>query len=404
MQASEFPSKTHILLAGSLIVTATSQSSSSPVICLRTLTGEEHTLACPTAYSENITAIVLDQGAPSNRRIRLAAFLSSGEFRVFCVNHDLPSSSYAELAYTPSRRSNRTCPIIHAAYHHPLLITLSETFTISVYDLSSGSAVLMQTLGSFTSFPPTSLVLSRSSTSTYKLVIAYAIPVYPAHWTVGATELMIAGPASISELPQSSSLLISEPHTPMTIIHTRTTRALDVPQGWVDERKLSAMREQWTRKVASVADTQTDGKWVVLAPDDPSLRSSLPSSSPSGPPPSKFSGTSLYSFTGLQLYRLSFPSLTSVSSATPKLTFVRTLHGQLGPVAALSLSDGRCVSIGVNGSIWVWDLESTLGTEIAGPSFDVDRTLVDAKRGIVFDERRIVTSTNEHVVERRFDI
>ncbi|KAJ3989945.1 hypothetical protein F5890DRAFT_1483678 [Lentinula detonsa] len=405
---TEPPKQSHMLLAGSLTITATSESSSCPLIYLQNVIGDEHTLACPTVQSAHVTALALDQSAPSSGHIRLVSFLSSGDFIVFSVNHNHPASSIMELSHTPLRRSIRVCPIIQAVYHHPLLITLSEAFTLSIYDLSSGSAALTQTLSSFTSFPPTSLVLSTTSTATYKLVLAYAIPVYPAHWSVGATELIIAGPASNCELPHSSSFLAST-HTPMTIISTRTARALDVPQGWVDEKKLRLMREQWSRKVSRVADTQTDGKFVVLAPEDLGSKpyASL-ASSPSSSPSSTHHASTLYSPTGLQLYRLSLPSSTSISSSAPKLTFVRTLHGQIGPVAALALSDGRCVSFGVNGSIWVWDLESTSGTAVATTltdrSFDdVDR-LANAKRSVVFDERRIVTAVNERFVERRFDI
>ncbi|KAJ4477041.1 hypothetical protein C8J55DRAFT_561688 [Lentinula edodes] len=404
--------QSHILLAGSLTITATSRLSSCPLIYVQDVAGEQHTLACPTTHIAHVTALALDQSAPLSGHIRLISFLSSGDFRVFSVDHNRPASSSTEVSYTPLRRSSRVCPIIQAVYHHPLLITLSEAFTLSIYDLSSGGAVLTQTLSSFTSFPPTSLVLSTTSAATYKLVLAYAIPVYPAHWSVGATELIIAGPPTNSELPRSSSFL-APTHTPMTIISTRTARALDVPQGWVDEKKLRVMREQWSRKVYRVADTQTDGKFVVLAPEDTHSEShgSMPSSPSSTPSPSSSSppyASSLYSPTSLQLYRLSLPSSTSVSSSGPKLSFVRTLHGQMGPIAALALSDGRCVSFGVNGSIWVWDLESTTGAEVAAPKTeklsDGAPGLTSAKRSVTFDERRIVTAVNDHVVERRFDI
>ncbi|KAJ4483277.1 hypothetical protein J3R30DRAFT_3447351 [Lentinula aciculospora] len=409
------PKKSHMLLAGSLTITATSQSSSCPLIHLQNVAGEEYTLTCPTSHSANITSLALDQSAPSSGHIRVVAFLSSGDFRIFTVNHNHPAYSAMELSHRPLRRSTRVCPVIQAVFHHPLLITLSEAFTLSIYDLSSSSATLTQTLSSFTSFPPTSLVLSTTSVSTYRLVLAYAIPVYPAHWSVGATELIIAGPPSSSDLPHSSAFL-GPAHSPMTIISTRTARALDVPQGWVDEKKLRLMREQWSRKVSRVADTQTDGKFVVIAPEDPGSRPyvSSPSSSSSSTPSSHNSllsstahASSLYSPTSLQLYRLSLPSFASISSSAPKLTFVRTLHGQLGPVAALALSDGRCVSFGVNGSIWVWDLESTTGTQVAAPiddSFDDAFELTNAKRSVGFDERRIVTAVNEYVAERRFDI
>lgn len=61
----------------------------------------------------------------------------------------------------------------------------------------------------------------------------------------------------------------------MTVTSTRTIRAFDIPSGWFDAHKLAAMKAQWDRKVRRVADTQTDGKWVVLAPgeDPPGLAS-----------------------------------------------------------------------------------------------------------------------------------
>ncbi|PIL33892.1 hypothetical protein GSI_03598 [Ganoderma sinense ZZ0214-1] len=274
-----------------------------------------------------------------------------------------------------------------------------------------------QTLSSFTSYPPSSLVLSTPSATTYKLILAYAIPVYPAHWTVGATELIISSTRADR----------------MVVVNTRTTRAIDIPPGWVDETKMRAVREQWDRKVARVADTQTDGKWVVLAPgqnlplldaDTPgvttphssSLTSSSSSSSPaSSPPLPTYVSSSMYSASGLQLYRLHLPASPSGSSL-PRLTFVRTLHGQLGPVSTLALSDGRCVSLGVNGSIWVWDLEAGTGTEVsagttaAGDEGDTQwerarLRLASGTRGaVVFDDRRIVSACGAGVEVRRFDI
>ena len=81
---------------------------------------------------------------------------------------------------------------------------------------------------------------------------------------------------------------------------------------------------------------------------------------------------------------------------------MRTLHGPLGPVSALSLADGRCVSLGVNGSIWVWDLEGGEGTEIAQPVDGCKQA--DGRGTVVFDERRIVTSGVRGMEERKFDI
>ncbi|KAI0666607.1 hypothetical protein C8Q78DRAFT_1058367 [Trametes maxima] len=419
---------THLLLAGSMTIMALSEPTARPTILLTSPGHKSYILPCPSSRAgvmAYITSIALDQSPPSSgHHGKLVCFLSTGEFSLFSIDHQSPSSSSRLLTYQPSGRSLRSAPIIQAAYHHPLLVTLSQTFHLSLYDLSSNSVKHTQTLTSFTSYPPSSLVLSTQSSGAYKLILAYATPVYPSHWSVGATELVIT----------------SEGASRMTVSNTRTTRTIDVPQGWVDEDKMRAVREQWSRKVARVADTQTDGKWVVLAPGQvlpattpvtPIPSGSVSPASSSTPPSSPGSGTtytssSLHTASGLQLYRLYLPSSTS-SSSSPKLSFVRTLHGQIGPVSALALADGRCVSLGMNGSIWVWDLEAGTGTEVSpgitGPLDDASddgddkddsamdpfeavklRAATGAQGSVVFDDRRIVSSHGTEVEIRRFDI
>jgi len=149
-----------------------------------------------------------------------------------------------------------------------------------------------------------------------------------------------------------------------------------------------------------VADTQTDGKWVVLAPAFcPPLSSTLSSSSDSNLETSSFVSSDLHSPNIMQLYRLSLPS----SSSAPKLVFVRNLVGPMGPVSALALADGRCVGLGGNGCVWVWDLESGRGVEVAGAR---ERVGSWERGSIAFDERRIVSAgpDGDGVVARRFDI
>lgn len=325
--------------------------------------------------------MAIDQSRPSCATskqvsfLRFAAFLSTGEFNIYEYD-PLSYSPSPKLAYIPLPRHRS--PVMHAAYHHPLLVTLSHTFTLMVYDLTGDTITHTHSLSSFTSHPPTSLILSAMPSSTsYKLVLAYAIPVYPAHWSVGVTELIISSSGSIASAPSSLS-------ADFGVTRTRSARAFDVPQGWIDNDKLQVMRAQWGRKVKQVADTQTDGKWVVLAPGD---------SSPDAP--SSYVSSPSHTATQLQLYRLYMPL-----SHAPRLVFVRTLHGPVGPVSALSLADGRCVSLGANGSIWVWDLEGGQGTEIAGPVGGEQ----SGRGTVAFDERRIVTCGVRGMEERRFDI
>ncbi|KAH6913996.1 hypothetical protein BKA70DRAFT_1181876 [Coprinopsis sp. MPI-PUGE-AT-0042] len=414
--------QTHILLAGPLTVLASSQPSNAPEIHVTGLS-DGIPLAVPfhsrSSSMSHITAMVVDQSPPISGHTRIATFLSTGEFAVHSINHSKPRDFTCEIWHQPSINSSRTALITKSVYHHPLLVTLSQAFNLSIYHLSPDAVTLTQSLSSFTSFPPSSLVLSTPSSSSYKLVLAYAIPVYPAHWSVGATELIInASPAPLHQPLTSPSSSFSQDtpsarHGSFSIRSTRTIRSIDVPQGWIDERKLRAMREQWGRKLSKIADTQTDGKWVVLAPGDrvPYLAGqsgASTSSTPSSTPPSNhaMSGTPMQTETGLQLYRLSLPpSSLSVSASPPKLTFVRTLHGQTGPVSALALADGRCVSLAHNGSIWVWDLENGTGAQVASRDNSASDAQAAPKQGtVVFDERRIISALASNVVVRRFDV
>ncbi|KAG6842155.1 hypothetical protein C0991_001648 [Blastosporella zonata] len=398
----------HVLLAGSLTIFASSRPSDLPTINLSTSTNKFR-LECESSSGSGphqITTLAIDQSPPLYGHLRLAAFLSNGEFSVFSVNPANLSSSVRKLTYLPSRARSRGSPAIQSVYNHPLLVTLShdETFSIALYDLSGNNIVRTQTLTSFTSFPPSSIVLSMASPTTYKLVLAYTVPVYPAHWSIGATELIISGPRTSS--PSSPTSTFSQTSAdPMCVVSTRSIRALDVPPGFFDDDKLRSLREQYGRKVSCVTDTQTDGKWVVLAPAETTPASTSSISFSSIPSSINTQDASfLNSSTSLQLYRLYLPpTSSSVAAPAPKLTFVRSLHGQTGPIESLALADGRCISLGLNGSLWVWDLEAGTGAEISASNSErmINSTCT---RMVAFDEKRIVTTEGARMVVHRFDI
>lgn len=411
---------THIVLTGTFTVLASSRPSFSPPIKFIPHIGQDLTIPIERPGKQQtvqITTLVVDQSSPVSGVTRLAVCLSNGEFGVYEVNSSNlhASSSVCKHTYAPPARSSRTVPIVQAAYHHPLFVTLSESFHLSIYDLSNGPVKLLYALSSFTSFPPSSLVLSMPEPLTYKLVLTYATPVYPAHWSIGATELVMSGAPSDPFVlthpssPSSTSLPFPAP-LPLRLVSSRSARSFDVSAGWIDETKLRLMREQWGRKVARVAGTQTDGKWVILAP-----ASAVPPAAAAAAPASVAIGAHTLSSHPLQLYRLYLPSLHAPPSAGPKLTFVRNLYGQIGPVAALAVADGRCVSLSVNGSVWVWDLENGTGTEVAAVQDyalvkedgenEADRSEgVIAKGTVAFDDRRIVSAGIGAVELRRFDI
>lgn len=374
-----------------------SAESSSPTIRFVTPGRQTHTISANSRNTEGhtrITALALNQSTPCShsRHLRLVSFLSTGEFSIFSIDQRSPTTSTRILAYLPSHRAERTAPIIQAAYYHPILLALSATFTLSIYDLSEhGKVKHTQTLSSFTSYPPTSIIISPShgARNVLKVVLVFSVPVYPRHWSVGVTELLI-------KLGDD----IGGHFSPPTLISTRTVRTHDIPLGWIDEEQLQITQEQWGRKVERVVDTQTDGKWVVLAP----LPDSVSSSSSRRTRHSAFSNP-------LQQYRLTLPS--TPSAGTPKLTFVRYLYGPESDVEKIWVADGRCVSLSVNGGIWVWDLEerprgvkgSRELTWLEGAQVEPGVDAARKGRGsVVFDERRIAAVRGGEVELRRFDV
>ena len=371
--------------------------SSSPTIRFVTPGRQTHEIHATSRSADchaRITALALDQSTPCSRsrHTRLASFLSTGEFSIFSVEQRSPTNSSRILSHLPTHRTERTVPIIQAAYYHPILLTLSAAFVLSIYDLSEhGKVKHTQTLSSFTSYPPTSIIISpsRGTRNILKVVLVFSVPVYPRHWGVGVTELLL-------KLGDEIGGVLTSP----ALISTRTVRTYDLPLGWIDEEKFKITQDQWGRKVEKVADTQTDGKWVVLAP----LSASASSSSCRRNRPTPFSNA-------LQQYRLILPPTPSTGS--PKLVFVQYLYGPESDVEKIWVADGRCVSLGVDGGIWVWDLEerprgakgSRESTWLEGAQVEVgDDASWKGRGSVVFDERRIATVRGDEVGLRRFDI
>lgn len=112
-----------------------------------------------------------------------------------------------------------------------------------------------------------------------------------------------------------------------------------------------------------------------------------------------------------KVYRLHRPSGPGVSIS---LSYTRSLYGHTAGITALRVADGRCVSLGCDGQLWIWNLEDRSGHGISiGNSSDGSGELaVHARRGsiilnsplVVFDERRVVASLRENVVIYQFDL
>jgi len=135
--------------------------------------------------------------------------------------------------------------------------------------------------------------------------------------------------------------------------------------------------EQWDRKVGKVAGVQTDGKWVVLGSEDGAL----------------------------QVYRLYRPLSSSSNTVPMSLSYQQSLYGHTAGIAGLKVTDGRCVSLGKEGLIRVWDLEEGWSVEV-GASLSDSGIPVEQDSGgqsdseqpvvVMFDERRVVATDTRH--------
>jgi hypothetical protein len=69
------------------------------------------------------------------------------------------------------------------------------------------------------------------------------------------------------------------------------------------------------------------------------------------------------------------------------------------------VADGRCVSIGSEGRIRVWDLEAGWGVEVRDNDTQRDREAVrERHRKVAFDDTKIVSIGKNGVDIWRFDI
>ena len=113
--------------------------------------------------------------------------------------------------------------------------------------------------------------------------------------------------------------------------------------------------------------------------------------------------------------------------------YSHSLYGHTAGIAALRVADGRCVSIGREGGLWVWDLEAggsavgvSIGSRTSGnvePESDTEAGdfglasssigdtdsqqmphLSGAPPHVVFDEQRVVASLGGGVDMWHFDL
>lgn len=342
-------SKPMVLLIGrSATIFSHGDMENTPAVTISASHGQQVTLASSKMASHariRVSALALNQVVSSDASISIAIFYATStkfhHLSTFNVSSDLKHSRETSITTPRVPRS----PTRHSAYHSTLLIALSETFQLDIYYFPDSKSpdrgpTLLCSLSSFSSFLPTSLRISRPTISTtHKVLLSYAVPIYPTHWSVATTELLI------------------DPST--TDVRTRTLRVFH--SGWEPTEEQDELASPPSNgvlssfngmKMPAVTDVQTDGRYLVVVPSNENY---------------------------MLLYRLRQASL----------AFVRVLFGPIAPVCAIAVADARCVSVSRDGTLWVHDLDSSWEVEVE-EKVDVQEEM-DVQ--VCFDDRRIVVTT-----------
>ncbi|EKC98293.1 hypothetical protein A1Q2_07307 [Trichosporon asahii var. asahii CBS 8904] len=329
------PAEHHLALFPSFICTA---SPTSPLVHVYGVGSEPKPLGIvppPPGWSspnrpDNVTAICADEavqppdGAADGRPVlpaRLAIFYASGGFAIVKLRFDGRLVWTRESVWDRRTRPRRTGvqddgdPVVLAAFHHPVLVTCTLSFHVSVYMLSQ-SVSLVRTLHSDVAFHPAALSLAPHGSS-YRATLTYCTPVYPSSWTVSVQELAV-------ELGHGGEVRRGECY------RVRSGRSRRAVTEW--PRRLDPVDA-----VSRAVGVGTDGRWVVLAGEDSVIH------------------------------------VFALPSAKGGIAHAQTLLAPSGGVSALALQSGRCVSGGADGKVLVWELDDAEPEEEDGAR--VGRTL-----------------------------
>ena len=283
-----------------------------------------------------------DEGSSyqGTRPARLAIFYQSGGFVVVSVRLDASRLTWARESIHAAQSRPRSVrrraaypaqadgdPVVLAVLHHPVLITCSTAFHLSVYSLAlapgkDSRPTHLSTMQSGVAFHPAALSIFPSSTkdfpndlkgSSFRAALTYCSPLYPASWTIAVQEFGIdLGSISTDEVWRGECYSVG-----------RGDEAEDGDEIW--PRRIRPIVGVKGRRAVGVG---TDGRWCVLAGEDNQI----------------------------QVYSLPTPA-TSPSSKPEPILHSQTLLAHAAAVTSISLNAGRCVSGGRDGRILVWELD-----------------------------------------------
>lgn len=352
--------------------------------------------------------------------VRIAVFYQSGGFVILSVNpRSMPSSSPTPqtlprvtwsrvLVHKPSNslsRARRSIfhartqgdPVVVAQFHSPILISCSQKFYISVWQLPESvpvsecrseearhpplqgneDATLLKTLHSPVSFHPATLSLSDITAqhskqeednendewesanhglhpqppSHYRASLAYAVPLYPERWTLVVQDFDISLPGKRTPTTSLAAFGTVEVGDCFHVGRSSVSGSYRLPLRW----PLRPTSEIVGVKGDSAIGIGLDDNFAVLAGSDNQIqvykvpeRSNLTSHSSSG----------IADLGSKSMTARSIPHQPHDANAIRReLTHVQTLLAHSSAITAIALENGRCVSAGNDEKILVWNVD-----------------------------------------------
>lgn len=347
---------------------------------------------CQDGETQGIAEMQLDNLPYSySGDIRIVVFYTSGQYSVFRLRNMLQPDSpedanksftFCEEYFCPQIPSRRT---ILARFHTPLLVTVADDYSVrfrvledrvaaSPLDLAlkndeSGSdsaasstnlhiSLSQPILRSHLAFAPVFLRLhatpeTRGTAPTkFRVVLAYATPYYPSGFTVGTQVFAVHIPSELKTRNAAGKgvkarLDVTSRHTVALPSSTR--------YGYAGESSLAFRDLNQAQQASPITAIQQDGNLIVASRTDNTISVyELVDALDAG-------RSDVASQSCLRPHRL--PPI--------KLRQVKTLFGHTAAVDAVSISNGRCVSTGLDG-VKVWELPHPAQVQVTASSLDVN--------------------------------
>ena len=270
--------------------------------------------------------------------IRLAVFYSSGQYSIFRVrNLHVEAGQPIQVSEEYFAAHKTTTPVVASQLHSPLLVTSTIDGIVKFRLLSDSTAssrratLIRPTVQAPLAFAPMSLRLQRTACGDdpsktagplrFRATLCYSTPFYPGSCTIGVQcfDITLAAATPTASRTTKRSVQIASRH------------AIAVPPDSTRPR-MSPGAGNLAADLALVTSIEHDGRYIVAAKSDNTV----------------------------SVYELSDQASPAANSCSPlpklSLKHARSLFGHTAAVDSVSVSNGRCVSTGIDG-VKVWSLD-----------------------------------------------